>query len=135
MTNYCLVELPLFLEVVDQNPLHVFTLQQSRNSFHDIAAQVELNRNVGILVRFIDSRADGELNNIAVKQHGRKPYGRIGPHVFRGEVLLKKTKHFAQGERALPSPVQSLPSWQRVGLWDEAAAACRSESRGSAVAR
>jgi hypothetical protein len=34
------VELHSILEVLDQNPLHVFTLQQVRNSFHDIAAQV-----------------------------------------------------------------------------------------------
>jgi hypothetical protein len=59
------------LDVLDENPLHMLALQQLRYSLYDIAAEVKLDRYVGILMRLIDSGTDGELYNVAVKQHCR----------------------------------------------------------------
>jgi len=64
-------------EVLDEDTLHMLALQKPCNPFHDIAAQVELDGNIWVLVSIVDSGAHGKLHDIAIEQHGRQTHGGI----------------------------------------------------------
>jgi hypothetical protein len=86
----------------------MFALKKLRDSFYDIAPEIELDRDVGILVRFIDPGADGKPHNITIEKHGSQPNGRVGPHVFGSESLFKKPQDLAQSERAFRYQIEAI---------------------------
>jgi hypothetical protein len=95
-------------QVLNVDLFHMFALEQLRNALYDIATKIEFNRDIGILVRFIDSGTDGESHDVAVEQHGCQSHSRIRPHIFRCKSLFEQAKDFAQCECAFRDQVETV---------------------------
>ena len=50
--------------------LEVFSFEQVAGAAHDVAAEIEFDGDVGVLVGFVDAGADDELDDIAFQHEG-----------------------------------------------------------------
>ena len=64
--------------------------QNVRDSLDDVATELELDRDIGVLVSLIYARAHRELDDIAVEQHTGQAHGGIGSHLFGSEALFNE---------------------------------------------
>jgi len=75
----------------------VFGYEDLSDAFDGVAAELKLDRHVGILMGLIDARAHGEFHDIAVEEQSGQAHGGRWSACLRGRSRLPAGAALRQG--------------------------------------
>ena len=95
---------------------HVLIFKYSGNPFDDVAPQIEVDWDIGILVGFVDSGSYREPHNVAIKQHSSETHRGIRLQFLRCKALFENSQHLAKRQDSFSDKIEPL----HPGQWRNA---------------